>query len=220
MRIGIIGAGHIGGTLTRRFRELGHDVKVANSRGPQSLQGLVEETGAEAVDVRDAVKDVDAAVVTIPMKHVHELPGDLFADAPAELVVIDTCNYYPQQRDGKIQEIENGTPESIYVEQQIGHPVVKVFNNIYAQNLGSLGKPQGTKHRIALPVAGDEEPKVRIVTQLVDELGFDPVHYGTLNDSWRQQPGQPCYTADDDASDLRHALEDAHKERLPEWRAK
>jgi predicted dinucleotide-binding enzyme len=195
-------------------------VKVANSRGPDSLHDLARATGAQAVTVRDAVKDVDVAVVTIPMKNVAELPKDLFTDAPAQLVVIDTCNYYPQQRDGRIDEIENGRPESIYVEQQIGHPVVKAFNNIYAENLGTLGRARGEKHRIALPLAGDEEGKVRVVAQLIDALGFDPVEYGDLNESWRQQPGTPCYTRDFEENELRKALADAQRERSPEWRAK
>ena len=219
MNIGIIGAGHIGGNLARRFVELGHKVKIANSRGPDSLKDVAKQTGATPVEIRDAVKDVDVVVVTIPMKNVSKLHKDLFADAPPELVVIDTCNYYPQQRDGKIADIEDGRPESIYVEEQIGHPVVKAFNNIYAANLGSLGKPPGTKHRIALPVAGDEETKVRVVTKLVDELGFDPVEYGDLNESWRQQPGTPCYAADLEENALRKALAEATKERKPEWKA-
>jgi 8-hydroxy-5-deazaflavin:NADPH oxidoreductase len=219
MRIGIIGAGHIGGTLARRFVELGHQVKIANSRGPQTLDDVAKETGATPVELRDAVRDVDVAVVTIPMKNVSQLPKDLFADGAPELTIIDTCNYYPKQRDGKIDEIENGRPESIYVQEQIGHPVVKAFNNIYAQNLGTLGKPAGTKHRIALPVAGDESTKVRVVAKLIDELGFDPVEYGDLNESWRQQPGQPCYARDYDEAGLRKALADAHKDRSPEWLA-
>src|SRR3569833_1311537 len=141
MKIGIIGAGHIGGTLTRRIRALGHDVAVANSRGPETLQSLAKETGAQAVDVHDAVRGKDLVVVTIPEKAVPKLPRDLFADVPAATVVVDTGNYYPQ-RDGRIAEIESGTTESRWVARQIGRPVVKAFNNIMAKHLLENGKPK------------------------------------------------------------------------------
>ncbi len=112
MRIGIIGAGHIGGTLTRRLTALGHDVAVANSRGPETLAGLAAETGARAVTVREAVRDRDLVVVTIPLRNIPDLPPDLFAGAPESLVVVDTCNYYPRNRDGRIDGIEHGMSES------------------------------------------------------------------------------------------------------------
>src|SRR3978361_2338757 len=130
MKIGIIGAGNIGGTLTRRLTTLGHEVSVANSRGPETLADLAGETGASAVPVSEAAQGKDLVVVTIPQVKVPDLPDGLFADAAAT-VVVDTGNYYPQQRDGRIDGIENGTPESRWVEQQIGHPVVKAFNNVY-----------------------------------------------------------------------------------------
>src|SRR5258706_14801624 len=104
MRIGIIGTGNIGGTLTRRLRNLGHDVKIANSRGPESLAGLAKETGAKPVTVDDAVRDRDLIIVTIPEKNVRDLPKGLFKDVPKETVVVDTGNYYPKQRDGRIEE--------------------------------------------------------------------------------------------------------------------
>ena len=135
MNIGIIGAGYIGGTLTRRLSALGHKVFVANSRGPETLRELAAETGAQAVSAEEAARNADVVVVTIPMKNLSSLPRDLFKDVRNHVAVVDTCNYYPQQRDGRIDEIEKGMPESRYVEQQIGHPVIKAFNNIYAQHL-------------------------------------------------------------------------------------
>src|SRR5690242_17321876 len=123
MKIGIIGAGHIGGTLVRRFRGLGHDVSVANSRGPSTLKELTDETGARAVSVEEAARGKDIVVVTIPEKNIPKLPKNLFGDA-RDTVVVDTGNYYPQ-RDGKIAAIESGTTESRWVSQQIGHPVIK-----------------------------------------------------------------------------------------------
>lgn len=220
MNIGIIGAGHIGGTLTRRFSALGHKVFVANSRGPETLRDLAAETGAQAVSVKEAAHSADVVVVTIPMKNLPNLPRDLFKAVSDRVAVVDTCNYYPQQRDGRIDAIEAGMPESRYVEQQIGHPVVKAFNNIYAQHLMDLGQPAGSPRRIALPVAGDDKAAKAVVLRLVDELGFDGVDAGGLDESWRQQPGSPVYAQDFDADGVRRALAQASRERKPEWRAK
>ena len=219
MKIGIIGAGHIGGTLTRRLRGLGHEVHVANSRGPESLQALASETGATAVSVKDAPKNADLVIVTIPEKNIPSLPKDLFANAPANLIVIDTGNYYPKQRDGKIAGIEQGLPESRWVEQQLGRPVIKAFNNIYAKHLLERGQAPGTSNRIALPIAGDDPTAKRVVMEIVDELGFEPVDAGGLDNSWRQQPGTPVYTTDRNAEGVREALSAANRERLPEWKA-
>src|SRR6185437_14577973 len=219
MRIGIIGAGHIGGTLTRRLTSLGHTVSVANSRGPDSLKDLARETGAKPVTATEAARAGELVIVTIPMKNVSKLPRNLFEGTFEGVAVVDTCNYYPQQRDGRIQAIEDGLPESRYVEQQLGRPVVKAFNNIYAQHLMDLDKPAGTPGRIALPVAGDAEKAKSLVMKIVDELGFDPVDAGGLDDSWKQQPDTPVYTTDHDAEGVRRALSQASPERKPEWRA-
>jgi predicted dinucleotide-binding enzyme len=139
---------------------------------------------------------------------------------PDNVVVVDTGNYYPQQRDGQIAGIEGGMVESGWVSQQLGRPVVKAFNNIYAEHLLKLGKPPGAPGRIALPVAGDDDRAKSVVLKLVDELGFDGVDAGHLDDSWRQQPGTPVYAADFDADGVRRALASATQERKPEWRAK
>jgi 8-hydroxy-5-deazaflavin:NADPH oxidoreductase len=219
MKIGIIGAGNIGGTLTRRFTAVGHSVKVANTRGPASLADLAKETGAQAVTIDDAVKDVEVIVVTIPESHVPDLPKNLFANLGPNVAVIDTGNYYPQQRDGRIPGIEEAPTESSWVAQTIGHPVIKAFNDIYADHLLNLGKPQGTPGRIALPVAGDDRHAKAVVIDLVNEIGFDPVDAGSLADSWRQQPGSPVYAKDYDAAGVRKALAEASPSRKPEWRA-
>ncbi|HEX5409839.1 MAG TPA: NADPH-dependent F420 reductase [Gemmatimonadaceae bacterium] len=217
MNIGIIGAGNIGGTLTRRLTALGHNVSVANSRGPESLSDLTAETGAHAVTAQDAARHKDLVIVTIPERHVPDLPRDLFADADGT-VVVDTGNYYPK-RDGRIDAIESGTPESAWVSQQLGRPVVKAFNNIYAQHLMDNGRPAEKTGRIALPVAGDNPADKQVVMNLVNDLGFDPVDAGTLADSWRQQPGTPVYATDHDADGVRRALAAASPERTKEFRA-
>jgi predicted dinucleotide-binding enzyme len=217
MKIGIIGAGHIGGTLARRLTSLGHDVTIANSRGPETLAALATETGAVAATTRDAARDKDLVIVAIPEKSVRDLPKDLFASGKAT-VIVDTGNYYPK-RDGRIAAIEDGVPESKWVSQQLGQPVVKAFNTIYAQHLLERGRAADQAGRIALPVAGDDAAAKATVIRLIDELGFDGVDAGTLSESWRQQPGSPCYGADLDAEGLRRALDATRRERSSEFRA-
>ena len=207
MRIGIIGAGHIGGTLARRLRALGHDVAVANSRGPASLAELAAETGARAVTVEEAVRGRDLVVVTVPLRAVADLPPGLF-DAAGDAVVVDTGNYYPE-RDGRIAEIEAGLTESGWVARQVGRPVVKAFNTIPARDLMERGLPPGSPGRIAIPVAGDDARAREVVLSLVESLGFDPVDAGPLDESWRQQPGTPVYGADLGADATRRALAEA-----------
>jgi 8-hydroxy-5-deazaflavin:NADPH oxidoreductase len=219
MKVGIIGAGQIGGTLTRRLTDLGHEVFVANSRGPGTLSGLAAETGATPVSVPEAVRGVDLVIVTIPEKNIPKLPSGLFADTPDQVVVVDTGNYYPRQRDGRIEAIEAGMPESKWVAQQLGRPVIKAFNNIYASHLLESARPKGAPGRIALPVSGDDKAAKAIVLKLVDDLGFEGVDAGKLDESWRQQPGTPVYTKDFDADGVRRALSEATRERTPEWRA-
>ena len=217
MKIGIIGAGQIGGTLAGRLTELGHEVVIANSRGPASLADVAAKTGAKAVTPREAARAGEVVVVTIQQARIPELPKDLFEGVPADVVVIDTGNYYPRERDGRIEGIEGGSLESRWVEQQLGRPVIKAFNNIYAKSLGDKGQPAGAKSRVALPVAGDDAAAKAIVLGLVDQIGFDPVDAGGLDESWRQQPGSPVYCKDYDADGVRKALSEASRERTAQW---
>jgi predicted dinucleotide-binding enzyme len=219
MNIGIIGAGHIGGSLTRKLTGLGHAVRVSNSRDPQTLADLVSETGATAVWAAEAAADADLVIVSIPQKNVVDLaPGIVSARMPGA-PIIETNNYYPRERDGRIETIEAGMPESVWVSERLGAPVFKVFNGIFWKTLLEGGTPRGSAGRIALPVAGDDPEGKRIVFELVDELGFDPVDGGTLTESWRQQPGTPVYGADLDAAGASHALTQATPERTDAFRA-
>ncbi len=218
MKIGIIGAGNIGGTLARKLSLLGHAVSIANSRGMETLTALAAETGATAVSIADAVKDQELVIVTIPQKNIAFLPVGLFQDVPADVVIVDTGNYYPSFRDGHIYPIENGMAESRWVSEQLGRPVVKVFNNITAQSLAEGGLPPGTKDRIALPVSGDDATAKAVVIGLVEALGFDGIDAGCLDDSWRQQPGTPVYGTDLDADGVRLALSQADRSRSAELR--
>jgi predicted dinucleotide-binding enzyme len=219
MRIGIIGAGSIGGTLARHLARLGHHVSIANSRGPGSLTALAAEIGATPVSVAGAVLAGDVVIVSIPQKAVPDLPQGLFANVPDSVVVVDTGNYYPELRDGRIDAIERGMLDSQWVALQIGRPVIKAFNNIYARSLLEKGAPAGATGRIALSVAGDRVEAKALVLRLLDELGFDPVDGGCLDDSWRQQPGTPAYCRDLEAAALRRALAEADRSRIAEYRA-
>ncbi|TGB10784.1 NAD(P)-binding domain-containing protein [Streptomyces sp. MZ04] len=218
MKIGIIGAGSIGGNLTRRLTAVGHDVSVANSRGPQTLTALAEETGATPVTVEEAARDAQVVVVTVPLKAVPNLPSGFLDGAADSVAVIDTGNYYPQ-RDGKIAEIEEGLTESRWTERRIGHPVIKAFNGTYAHDILDKPKPKGTPGRVALPVSGDDETAKKVVRDLLDEIGFDTVDTGGQDESWRQQPGTPVYGLAADVDAVTKALSEASPERTAEWRA-
>jgi predicted dinucleotide-binding enzyme len=219
MKIGIIGAGKIGGSLTRMLRKQGHAVRVANSRAPETLADLAAAPGATAVWARDAAVDADLVIVSIPQNSVVDLAPGIVSTAKKGAPVIETNNYYPRERDGRIEDIEAGTPESVWVSEQLGVPVFKVFNGIFWKTLLKGGLPRGAAVRIALPVAGDDPAGSEIVFDLVDSLGFDPVDGGTLAESWRQQPGTPVYGADLDAAAAIAALAQASRERPEVFRA-
>ena len=219
MKIGIIGAGEIGGTLARRLTKLGHEVFVANSRGPETLVELVKETGAHAATDREAARAGRVVVVTIPEEKIPDLPKNLFEGVPSDVVVIDTGNYYPRECDGRIEEIEAGMTESRWVANQLGRPVVKAFNTMNYKKLLELGRPAGAPGRLAIPVAGDDARAKQVALELVNELGFDGIDDGGLDDSWRQQPGTPVYDKELDIASVRQALAEARQQRLPQWRA-
>ncbi|MFJ5265670.1 NADPH-dependent F420 reductase [Streptomyces sp. NPDC088387] len=218
MKIGIIGAGNIGGNLTRRLTALGHDVSVANSRGPQTLTALAEETGATPVTAQEAARGAEVVVVTVPLKAVSGLPSGLLEGAADGFAVIDTGNYYPQ-RDGRIGAIEDeGLTESGWTAGQIGHPVIKAFNGTFAQDILDRPLPAGDPARLAVPVAGDDQVAKAKVRALIDELGFDTVDAGGLDDSWRQQPGTPVYGLRDGVDGVTKALSEASPERKADFR--
>ncbi|MFE6286722.1 NADPH-dependent F420 reductase [Streptomyces sp. NPDC057877] len=219
MKIGIIGAGNIGGNLTRRLTTLGHQVSVANSRGPHTLTDLAAETGATPVRVEEAARGAEVVVITIPVKAVADLPPGLLKEAADGVAVLDTGNYYPRQRDGRIDAIEDeGLTESRWTERQIGHPVIKAFNGTYAQDILDRPRPAGAPDRMALPVAGDDEAAKAKARALIDELGFDTVDAGGLDDSWRQQPDTPVYGLRGGVEEVTRALAEASPERKPEFR--
>ncbi len=216
MNIGIIGAGHIGSALAKNLVKLGHHVSIANSRGGDSLAAVAKATGATAVSVQEAARAGEVVVVTIPQKNVPNLPKDLFAGVPESVVVIDTGNFYPGLRDGALAPLDS--VDSEWVATQLGRPVIKVFNSIYAGSLAEKGSPKGTAGRIALAVSGDDARAKKTVLDLVDALGFDPIDYGSLAESWRQQIGSPGYCKDLDKAKLAAARESADRSKIAEYR--
>jgi predicted dinucleotide-binding enzyme len=216
VKIGIIGSGNIGSILARKLAKAGHSLLISNSRGPETLQDLAREMGAKAVTAEGATRDVDVVILSIPFGNV-PLLKDLFAQLPKEVVVADTSNYFPF-RDGQIPTIDDGQVESVWVAEQIGHSVIKAWNNILAATLRDKGLPAGAEGRIALSVAGDDAAPKTTVMSLVEDTGFDAVDAGSLAESWRQQPITSAYCTELGADQLRAALARADRARAPERR--
>ena len=207
MNIGIIGSGGMGRCLASKLVKLGHTVSIANSRGPASLKQVAGEIGAAAVTVEEATKNKEVIIVSVPQKNVQDLPKNLFKQLPGDVVVIETGNYYPNLRDGAIPALDQSGIDSLWVQEQLGIPVVKVFNSILAESLRDMSKPKGEKNRIALAISGDDAKAKEVVFQLVEELGFDPFDVGTIAQSWKQQPGSPIYCRDIDLEELKKRLD-------------
>lgn len=203
--IGLIGAGHIGGTLARTAVEAGYAVVVSNSRGPHTLVDLVTELGdsARAGTAEEAAAEGDVVVVTIPLGAYRDVPVEPLAGK----VVIDTNNYYPQ-RDGHIAALDDATTTSseLLAEHLPTSRVVKAFNHITSADLGSQGSAAGSPGRRALAIAGDDDDAKAQVAAIIERLGFDVVDAGPLAEGRRIQPGTPGYGAHLDRAGLEQAL--------------
>jgi len=208
MRIGIIGSGHIGGTLAMLLARAGHEVAVSNSRGPESLAGLVDQVGerARAGTPAEAAAFGDVVVVSIPFGRHDELPAERLSGK----VVVDTTNYY-SQRDGSFAELDadQTTSSELLAGRLPDARLVKAFNTIYWERLRDRGRPQPFDgDRLAIPLAGDDAEAKRVVAGLIDEIGFDPVDTGTLAQGGRrQQPGSPIYNVPLTGDELRQRLD-------------
>lgn len=216
MKIGVIGTGHIGKTLVQKLGAAGHEVKVANSRGPQSIGADILSSGARAVTADEAAADVDVLILSIPLVRIPDI-APIVARVPQDTVVIDTSNYYPA-RDGQIPAIEAGQVESEWVCEQLGRRIAKAWNAIGSDSFAHKGMPAGSPDRIAIPVAADREKDLKVAMALVEDTGLDAFDAGSLADSWRQQPGAPCYTTDLGRNEMAAALAAAERARLPKRR--
>ncbi|MDP9886982.1 NAD(P)-binding domain-containing protein [Pseudarthrobacter enclensis] len=208
--IGIIGAGRIGSQVARKAVQLGYDVVISNSRGPETLQDLVAELGptARAATAAEAATAGDFAVVTVPLKNYKDVPVEPLAGK----VVIDTNNYY-WERDGRIPALDNGetTTSGMLQEHLPQSKVAKGFNHIMAKDITTDGEPAGTEGRRALATASDYPEAAELVTRLYDEFGFDTVNVGPLSESWRVERDRPAYVARQTAAQLKDNLAKAQR---------
>ena len=190
--LGLIGSGHIGGTVARLAVDAGHDVVLSNSRGPETLGDLVDELGphARAATTEEAARAGDLVVVSIPLKNIDRVPSESLRGK----VVIDTSNYYPQ-RDGQIAALDDqSTTTSELVQSQLpGSRVVKGFNNINYLHLGSLQRPVGSSERSVLAIAGDDADAKSEVSEFLGSIGYDAYDAGPLAEGWRFDVGTPAY---------------------------
>lgn len=216
MKIGILGTGNIGKTLVRELSEAGHEVKVANSRGPETIEHELLSSGARAVTTAEALADVEVVILSIPLNRIPDVAAQVVA-LPEDTVVIDTSNYYPF-RDDRIEAIESGQVESQWVAEQLGRPIAKAWNAIGSASLAKKGKPAGTAGRIAIPIAADRARDREVTMALVNDTGVDAFDAGTLADSWRQQPGAPVYCTDLTFKEVGPALQSAERYRLAKRR--
>jgi predicted dinucleotide-binding enzyme len=208
--VGIIGAGHIGSTLATGLVARGYDVVIANSRDPETLDGLVGRLGgkARAATAAQAAAAADWAIVTVPLKAL----GDIPAEPLAGKVVLDTCNYY-WERDGHVPALDEGTATTSQLVQEhlAGAKVVKAFNHIRSDEILTDGSPAGTEDRRALALAGDDADAVALVTALYDDFGYDAVNIGPLSESWRVERDRPAYVVRQNAAELRANLDRAER---------
>jgi len=205
MQIGILGSGNIGANAARAFARAGHHVRIANSRGPQTLRVLVEEIGsnAEATSAQEAVDSSDVVLIAVPWTKREEALGEI--EGWDEKIVIDAMNAYTE--DFEIEDLGAKTSTEFTRALVPGARVVKAFNTIFYKRLASEGKPKGEPDRLAIPVASDDPAAKRVVMDLIDEIGFEPVDNGGLVAGGRkQQPGSPIYNQPIDADAMRREL--------------
>ncbi|MFT4226079.1 NADPH-dependent F420 reductase [Micropruina sp.] len=210
--VGIVGAGNIGTAVAKAAVGHGYDVVIANSRGPETLTGLVAELGprAEAGTVADAASRGDLVVVAVPLKSVADLDPAPFAGK----TVVDANNYYPQ-RDGQIAALddESTTTSELVQHHLAGARVVKAFNHIPAAEILSTALPAGASDRRALIVAGDDEAARAQVAEFLDTIGFDVLDLGPLSEGWRIQRDTPGYVQNLNRTDLASKVAEARRYR-------
>lgn len=212
MRIGIVGAGLIGGTLARKLASIGHQVRIANSREPSSLTEFENDDGVTPVWADEAADGADIVILSLPQKAIGTLSEAFKSTLLSVPIVIDTGNYYPV-RDGNIDSLDQGTADSEWVANILGRPVFKAFNNIVAPSLKYKGT-EDAGQQLGLTVAGPSGEDKQKVSELIVRLGFDPVDGGDLAQSWRLQPGTPIYCKDMTADEMRAGLQQTTREDI------
>ena len=190
MRIGIIGAGHVGGTAATLFVRAGHQVAVSNSRSPESLTSMVANLGpnARATTPADAVQFGEVILLAIPWRKMDELPpSDLFQSK----IAVDAMN--PYSAIGRVMDLGDRTSSEVVAERLLGGRLVKAFNTIGWKTLATGSRPPGDD-RLAIFIAGDDAEAKAIIAKLIEDIGFGPYDTGSLREGGhRQQPGSPIY---------------------------
>jgi len=202
MKIGIIGAGKIGGTVGRLWSKAGHQLRFG-TRHPEQLAPLAAELGASAGTPEESVAFAEVVLLAVPLKAVPDLARSARFSGT---VVLDAINAY-SQRDGKLAEdalAQAGGSSAWIAEKLAGARVVKAFNSVNFATLASEAHRRGD--RVAIPLAGDDADAVRVAEQLVRDAGFDPVAVGKLAEGERFQPGTKVYNTGMSANDVRRAL--------------
>jgi predicted dinucleotide-binding enzyme len=205
MKIGIIGAGNIGANAAKLFVKAGHEVAIANSRGVETLTDLANEIGAQALDLEDAARFGEIVLIAVPFGKYETLPAEVFQNK----IVVDAGNYYPD-RDGQFADIDDGKTTSS--ESMATHlkdaRIVKAFNTIWFEHLKTKGDTSlPIEERRAIFVAGDDAESKKIVSDLIEEIGFAPVDTGNLRDGGlTQEPGTAVYNRELTASDAQAML--------------
>lgn len=209
MKIGIIGAGAIGSVLSKKLSANGHQVTIANSKEPETVSAEALAFGATAGITKEAIIDKDVLIISIPFSQINNIANVIKENIDERTIIIDTGNYYPV-RDGSIDEILEGKPESVWVSQKLGLPVAKAWNSVGAPVLKNNGYPSGMQERLAVPFTAEDENSSKVVKQLIEETGFDAFYVGNLQVSYRFQPGQPSYSTSLNLSELKEAIKQSH----------
>ena len=218
MRLGIIGAGLVGAGVGRLAVMAGHQVTIANSRGPESLASLCADIGCEAGTAQEAAMAGELVLIAIPLSQLAALPAEALSDK----IVLDANNYYPE-RDGAFANLDKHetTTSELLAQHLPAARIVKAFNAILASDLDRHARPAGSPDRRALPIAGDDPAAKARVAALHDQLGYDTVDAGPLSEGWRFERAKPAYCLPFGTAALRDALASATREgQLPNgsWR--
>jgi predicted dinucleotide-binding enzyme len=206
MRIGILGAGNIGGTIGKLWCDAGHEV-CFGTRHPAELKGLVSELGsrARAGTSADAIEFGSVILLAVPLKATPQL-GREFGKQLTGKVVLDATNPYPD-RDGELAQAAraNGRGSGTWTAEQLpGATVVKAFNTVYFKTLTTEAHRKTDK--IGIPLAGDDKAALETAAKLASDAGFDPVIVGELDRSREFDVGTRVYNSGLGATELRRRL--------------
>ena len=201
LKIGIIGSGHIGGTLARHWVKAGHEVFVS-SRHPEELQGLVKELGsrAHAGTPKEAAAFGSVVLVSIPYGAMPQIGADLRAELAGK-VIIDTSNPVDRRDGAQAAEWQKKGAGVSTAELLHNDRVVRAFNCIPWMTLLNDGNRQ--PERLAIPIGGDDKAAITIAERLVRDTGFDPVVVGSLARTREFDLGQPLAIGPLTAAQLR-----------------